>query len=109
MSLHFGTLFLQSGGFGALGGLIPLLMMLVLFYILIIVPQRRQQKATKEMLANIKPGDKVVTSGGVYGTVTIVRDDKPTVQIKIAESPVVKIDIARSAISGLQEGSEEKK
>ncbi len=109
MSLHFGTLFLQGGGLGALGGLIPLLMMLVLFYILIIVPQRRQQKKTKEMLANLKSGDKIVTSGGLYGTITIVREDKPTVQLKIAESPVVKIDIARSAISGLQELSEEKK
>ncbi len=109
MSIPFGTLFLQSGGLGAIGGLIPLLMMLVLFYILIIVPQRRQQKKTKEMLANLKVGDKVVTSGGLYGTITLVREDKPTVQVKIAESPVVKIDLARSAIAGLQDSGEEKK
>ena len=109
MSLHFGTLFLQGGGLGAFGGLIPLLMMLVLFYILIIVPQRRQQSKTKEMLANLKAGDKVVTSGGVYGTITLVREDKPTIQLKIAESPIVKIDVARSSIAGLQEPVEEKK
>ena len=109
MSLHFGTILLQGSGLGALGGLIPLLMMLVLFYILIIVPQRRQQKKTKEMIANLKAGDKIVTSGGVYGTITLVREDKPTVQLKIAESPVVKIDIARSAIAGLQGEPEEKK
>lgn len=109
MSLHFGTILLQGSGLGALGGLIPLLMMLVLFYILIIVPQRRQQKKTKEMIANLKAGDRIVTSGGVYGTITLVREGKPTVQLKIAESPVVKIDIARSAIAGLQEAPEEKK
>lgn len=109
MSFHAGMLFLQSGGLGALGGLIPLLMMLVLFYILIIVPQRRTQKKTQEMLANIKVGDKVVTSGGLYGTVTIVREDKPTIQLKIADSPLVKIDLARSSISGMQEPVEGKK
>ncbi len=109
MSLHFGTILLQGSGLGALGGLIPLLMMLVLFYILIIVPQRRQQKKTKEMLGHLKAGDRIVTSGGLYGTITLVRDDKPTVQLKIAESPVVKIDIARSAIAGLQEAPDEKK
>jgi preprotein translocase YajC subunit len=57
----------------------------------------------------LKPGDKVVTSGGIYGTVTIVREDKRTVQLRIAENPSVKIDLARSAISGLQELPEEKK
>jgi preprotein translocase, YajC subunit len=102
------TLFLmQSGGLGALGGFIPLLMMVVLFYVLIIVPQRRQQKKVSQMLDNLKVGDKVVTQGGILGTVTILKDDK-TVQLKIAESPVVKIDVSRTAISGLQ-GVEEKK
>ena len=109
MSLHFASLFLQSGGLGTLGGLIPLLMMLVLFYILIIVPQRRTQKKTQAMLENLKSGDKIVTNGGLHGTITIVRDDKRTVQLKIADSPVVKVDVARSAIAGLQESTEEKK
>jgi preprotein translocase subunit YajC len=104
------TLFLlQSGGFGALGGLIPLLMMVVLFYILIIVPQRRQQRKVSDMLNNLKVGDRVVTQGGIYGTVMILRDDQKTVQLKIAESPAVRIDVARSAISGLQDSTEEKK
>ncbi|MBX3279591.1 MAG: preprotein translocase subunit YajC [Acidobacteria bacterium] len=109
MSIHFALLLLQSGGLGALGGLIPLVMMLVLFYVLIIVPQRRQQRKVQEMLNNLKPGDKVVTNGGIYGTITIVRDDKRTIQLKIADSPVVKVDIARSAVSGLQGTEEEKK
>lgn len=109
MSLHLASLFLQSGGLGALGGLIPLLMMLGLFYFLIIVPQRRQQRKVQEMIDNLKPGDKIVTNGGLYGTVTIVRDDKRTVQLKISEAPSVRVDVARSAIAGLQESSEDKK
>ena len=109
MSFHFASLFLQSGGMNAFTGLIPLLMMLVLFYILIIVPQRRTQKKTQAMLENLKSGDKIVTNGGLYGTITIVRDDKRTLQVKIADSPVVKVDIARTAVAGLQESSEDKK
>ena len=108
MSFISSLFLLQSGGLGALGGLIPLLMMVVLFYILIIVPQRRQQRKIADMLGALKVGDKVVTQGGIYGTVTILRDDK-TVQLKIADSPAVRIDVARTAISGLQESAEEKK
>ena len=100
---------IQGSGLGALGGLIPLLMMVVLFYLLIIVPQRRQQKKVSEMLDNLKVGDKVVTQGGIYGTVMILRDDRKTVQLKIADSPSVRIDVARTAISGLQDTAEEKK
>jgi preprotein translocase subunit YajC len=109
MSLHIASIVLQGGGLSALGGLVPLIMMLVLFYFLIIVPQRRQQAKVQQMLAALKVGDKVVTNGGLYGTITIVREDKPTVQLKIADNPAVRVDVARSAIAGLQEGSEEKK
>lgn len=109
MSYHFALLYWQSGGVGAIGGLIPLVLMLVLFYVLIIVPQRRQQRKLQEMIDNLKPGDRVVTNGGLYGTVTIVREDRRTLQLKIAENPAVKVDVARSAIAGLQEPAEEKK
>lgn len=109
MSIHFALLLLQTGGLGALGGLIPLVMMLVLFYVLIVVPQRKQQKKVQEMLENLKAGDKVVTTGGIYGTITMVREDKRTLQLKIADSPVVKVDIARTAVTGLQGTEEEKK
>lgn len=86
--------------------LIPMVLVFVLFYFLIIVPQRKRQRAVDEMLNNLKAGDKVVTSGGIYGQVISVREDKRTVQLKIAEN--VRIEVARTAISGLQENPEQK-
>lgn len=97
----------QQGG-GAFGMLIPMVLVFVLFYFLIIVPQRKRQRAVDEMLNNLKPGDKVVTNGGLYGTIVSVREDKRTVQLKVTENPVVRVEVARSAISGLQETPEQK-
>jgi preprotein translocase subunit YajC len=76
----------------------------LIWYLLVIRPQQTQRRKTQEMLANLKTGDRVVTSGGVYGTVTAFRNG--VVQLQVA--PQVKIDVARSAISGLQpaEGAE---
>lgn len=96
---------LQQGG-SPLGMLIPMVLVFVLFYFLIIVPQRKRQKAVDEMLNNLKAGDKVVTSGGIYGQIISVREDNRTVQLKIAEN--VRIEVARSAISGIQETPEQK-
>ena len=98
--------FLQGGS--PLGMLIPMVLVFVLFYFLIIVPQRKRQRAVDDMLNNLKPGDKVVTSGGLYGTIVSVREDKRTVQLKITENPVVRVEVARTAISGLQEVPEQK-
>src|SRR5262249_8548391 len=83
--------------------LVPMVLVFVLFYFLMIVPQRKRQRAIDEMLNNLKPNDKVVTNGGIYGTVVSVRDDKRTVQLKISENPVIRVEVARSAISGLQD------
>lgn len=89
--------------------LIPMVLMFVLFYFLLIVPQRKRQRAIDDMLNNLKAGDKVVTSGGVYGTIVSIRDDKRTVQLKISENPVIRVEVARTAISGMQDAPEEKK
>jgi len=70
----------------------------LIWYLLVIRPQQSQRRKTQEMLANLKTGDRVVTTGGVYGTVMAFRDG--VVQLQVA--PQVKIDVARSAISGLQ-------
>lgn len=88
---------------------IPLLLVFVLFYFLIIVPQRKRQRALDAMLDNLKSGDKVVTSGGIYGTVVSIRDDKRTVQLKISENPVIRVEVARTAISGMQDAPAEEK
>jgi preprotein translocase subunit YajC len=88
---------------------IPLLLVFVIFYFLIILPQRKRQRALDVMLDNLKSGDKVVTSGGIYGTIVSVRDDKRTVQLKISENPVIRVEVARTAISGLQDTPAEEK
>ncbi len=92
----------QSPG-GMLGGLLPILLILVIFYFLLILPAQRRQKKTQEMLRSLKPGDKVITSGGIYGTIVGIEGD--TVQLRIAEQ--IKIKVARSAIAGLQPESKE--
>ena len=83
-----------------------MVLVFVLFYFLIIVPQRKRQRAVDEMLNNLKPGDKIVTSGGLYGQIVSVREDKRTVQLKVAEN--VRLEVARTAITGLQETPEQK-
>jgi preprotein translocase subunit YajC len=108
MSLLLVWILWLQGGSGIIG-LLPFILIIPLFYFLIIAPQRKRQQQVETMLNSLKVGDKVVTTGGIYGTITILREDKRTVQLKIAESPAVKIDVARSAIAGLQEAPEEKK
>lgn len=86
------------GSGGELVGLLPILLIFVVFYVLLIVPQQRQRKKTQQMLASLKTGDRVVTTGGIYGTVVGFRDT--VVQLQIANQ--VRIDVSRSAIGGLQ-------
>ncbi len=84
----------------------PLVMMVVvmaIFYFLLILPQQRRQKQTRELLAALKAGDKVITNGGIYGTIVGVEDD--AVQLRIADQ--VKIKVARSAIAGVQPETKE--
>ena len=92
---------------GAGGGLMQFLLLFaplfVIWYFLIIRPQQRQRRKLKEVLENLKTGDRVVTSGGIYGTIVGFRDT--IVQLQVA--PQVKLEVARSAITGLQ-ASEEK-
>lgn len=78
---------------------------MVIFYVLLILPAQRRQKKTQQMLSALKSGDKVVTNGGIYGTIAGI--DNEAVQLRIADQ--VKIKVARSAIAGLQpeEGKKE--
>jgi preprotein translocase subunit YajC len=103
------ALLVFQGQASPFGMLIPMVLVFVLFYFLIVVPQRKRQRAIDEMLNNLKAGDKVVTSGGIYGTIVSLRDDKRTVQLKISENPVIRIEVARTAISGMQDAQEERK
>ena len=85
---------------GAGGGLSLLVLFAPLFaiwYFLVIRPQQQQRRKTQTMLANLKTGDRVVTSGGIYGTIVSFRNG--VVQLQIANQ--VKVDVARSAITGM--------
>jgi preprotein translocase subunit YajC len=84
---------------GALVQLLPFVLIFGIFYFLLILPQQRQRKKVQEMLASLKTGDRVVTNGGIYGTIVGFRSTE-VVQLQVANQ--VKLDVARSAISGLQ-------
>lgn len=83
---------------GGLALFLPLILIMVIFYFLMIMPAQRRQKKVTEMLKELKTGDKVITNGGIYGTIAGLEAD--SVQLRIAEQ--VKIKISRSAIAGLQ-------
>ncbi len=81
------------------GGFVSMLFMFglifLIFYFLIIKPQRTRQKKHQEMVEDLKPGDKVITSGGIHGTIMGVQKDK--IELKIASN--VKIDVTKSSIA----------
>src|SRR5262245_54695436 len=70
--------------------LVPILLMFVIFYLLLLRPQQQRAKAHKEMVANLRRGDWVVTSGGIVGKVTKVRDDSE-IEVEIAENTRVRV------------------
>ncbi len=74
----------------------------VMFYFLLIRPQSKQRKEHDNMLKNLKTGDRVLTSGGIYGIVTNVKEK--SVSLKIADN--VKVELAKSAVSGVTAKSE---
>ncbi len=92
-----------QGGLGALGGLLPMLLIIAVFYMLLIRPQQKRQRQLQETISQLKVGDRIVTTGGVIGTITTVRDT--SFLIRSADKSI--LEIARSAVAGIDE--EEKK
>ena len=78
--------------------LIPFALVLAIFYFVILLPMRNRQKKVQEFLKALKVGDKVVTTGGIFGSIAKLSDD--SIQLQIA--PNVRVDIARAAIVGYQ-------
>ena len=83
---------------GGIALFLPLILIMVIFYFLMIMPAQRRQKKVTQMLKDLKTGDKVITNGGIYGTIVGLESD--SVQLRIAEQ--VKIKVSRNAIAGLQ-------
>lgn len=76
------------------GALIPFVLVFVIFYVLIILPQRKKQKKHQEEIGALKPGDKIITTAGIFGTVMSVQADR--IEVKIAAN--VKVDITKTAV-----------
>ena len=74
----------------AFGTFLPLILIFVVFYFLLIRPQQRKVKQHKEMLSNLKRGDKIVTSGGIIGTINKVADNRE-LTLEVAENVEIKI------------------
>ena len=109
IALSVPTLILLQGGAGGLIGLMPFILIFAILYLLVIRPQQKKQREAQAERANLlkalKPGDKVVTTGGIYGTIVAVRDKDDTVQLRIAQS--VSVEAERSAIARLQVSEKE--
>ena len=87
-----------QGGGAAWLQFVPFLLVLGIFYFIILLPMKKRQQKVQSFLAALKVDDKVITSGGIYGTVVKLSDD--TVQLQIANN--VRIQVSRAAIVGYQ-------
>jgi preprotein translocase subunit YajC len=93
----------QGGAGGMIGSLIPLVLIFVIFYFLLIRPQQKKAKEHKAMIASLKKGDKIVTSGGIYGVIEAVSAN--TVTVKVSEN--VKVKFGKAYIAALRAPAEE--
>ena len=94
-----------AGGMGEmLGMILPMGLMFVVFYFLLIRPQRKKDKKVKDMLSALKVGDRICTIGGIYGSITAMKDD--TVELSVGKDNV-KLIFARWAIRSVEEVSVE--
>ena len=89
------------GAMGGLGMFLPLILIMVIFYFLMILPAQKRQKKITDLLKDLKNGDKVITNGGIYGTIVGLDEGDGTVQLRIAEQ--VKMKVSRNAIAGMQQ------
>jgi preprotein translocase subunit YajC len=87
-----------NGATSPLVQLIPFALVLAIFYFIILLPMKRRQKKVQEFLSALKVGDRVVTSGGIFGSITKLTEQ--SVQLQIAQN--VRVDVARNAIVGYQ-------
>ena len=92
-----------GGGEGAAGfsGFIPLILMFVIFYFLLIRPQQKKTKEHRQMISNLKKGDRIVTSGGIHGRITGM--DDVTLTVEIADK--VRVKVARGNVSAIAQAA----
>ena len=96
------ALLAANGQGSTITALLPIVAIFLIFYFIVFRPQRKRQKALQEMLKNLRNGDKVITSGGIYGIVAGMKEDR--VHLRVADQ--VKIEISRNAIVAKQSEDE---
>ena len=94
--------FQNGGGLGGFVNILPIFLIIGVFYFLLIRPQQKRQKQLQETIATLKIGDRVVTTGGIIGVITTVRDT--SFLIRSADKSI--LEIARSAVAGIDEESQ---
>ncbi len=87
----------EQGAQGGFGAFIPLILMFVIFYFLLIRPQQKKTKQHREMISNLKKGDRIITGGGIHGHITSVDDDTLTVEI----ADKVRVKLSRGNVAAL--------
>ena len=97
----------SAGGGGDLTSLLPFVLIFVVFYFFLIRPQQKRAREHREMVSQLRRGDKVITSGGLVGTVTKSVDDQETVEVEIAKD--VKVNIMRTMIADKRSKDDKKK
>ena len=97
-----------AGAFGSAAQFLPLVLIFVVFYFLLIRPQQQKQKETRQMISALKRGDRVVTGGGIIGTVhrvpmTSDKDGKPAAsnEIEVEIAPNIRVTVLRDTITGV--------
>jgi preprotein translocase subunit YajC len=95
---HSFVLAMGQPGQNPLLGMLPVAIVVAIFYFLILLPMKRRQTKIQEFQESLKVGDKIVTTGGIYGTITKVTDK--TIQVEIADR--VRVQMSRAAVAGYQ-------
>ena len=85
---------------------LPIILIPVVFYFLLMRPNQKKQQVWQQMLASLKPGDRVTTTGGIRGIVLALRDD--VLHIRVAPDNI-KLEVVKSAIASVTTNEEEKK
>ncbi|GBC60781.1 preprotein translocase subunit YajC [Desulfonema ishimotonii] len=85
------------GGAGGFASFVPLILMFVIFYFLLIRPQQKKAKEHREMLSSLKKGDRIMTSGGLYGRIMSI--DENSISLEIAEK--IRVKISRGYVASL--------
>ncbi len=105
--MFFANLFLQTSPGSAPNSLmmwLPIVLIFVIMYFLILRPQAKRQKEHQKMLGSLKQGDKIVTAGGIHGTIAGIKEKEQTLLVKISDN--VKVELARGSVARKVEAAE---